>query len=84
MKKKMKLQLDDLQVETFRTTPVDGEPGTVFGHVYSRAGQFSCDAVYNTCAASCGTACESHNTCDYFTCPGYVSRWDGDAFCIEC
>jgi hypothetical protein len=81
--KKIKLRLDDLHVDTFQTAPTHRETGTVFGRVYSQPYQESCNGD-DTCANTCGPACVSLNTCDYFTCPGFVSRWDGEQFCIAC
>ena len=81
--KKIRLQLDELQVETFQTSSAQKEVGTVFGQVYSRPLQASCNGD-DTCAWTCGPACVSLNTCDYFTCPGFVSRYGDDQFCVYC
>jgi hypothetical protein len=81
--KKFRLQMEDLQVETFQTASVHREKGTVFGAVWSQPQQASCNND-DTCAGTCGTACESHNTCDYFTCAGFVSRWQNGQFCVYC
>jgi hypothetical protein len=57
--KKMKLNLDRLQVETFETAAATTERGTVHGH-YSQRG--TCDGRAATCqdgrscTARCGTA----------------------------
>jgi hypothetical protein len=82
--KKLKLQMDDLRVETFQTASGHKEKGTVFGEVWSQPFQASCNGD-DTCAGTCGTACVSNqNSCEYFTCAGYVSRWDGNQFCVYC
>ena len=81
--KKLKLDLEDLAVESFATTPEAGrDGGTVFGQqctCYTQctcpgcptcAGYGTCDASCNgTCAASCNGTCGA--TCDgscYGTC----------------
>ncbi|SOD03025.1 hypothetical protein SAMN05216486_10745 [bacterium JGI 053] len=81
--KKLELRMEDLRVDTFQTVPTDKEKGTVFGQAWSQPLQASCNGD-DTCAGTCGPACVSLNTCDYFTCPGYVSRWDGNQFCVYC
>ena len=75
---KLKLRLDDLLVDTFTTTPVQKEKGTVFGEqctCYTQCtcpGCPTCDASCNgtcnascngTCAATCDASC--NGTCDY-------------------
>jgi hypothetical protein len=69
---KRKLRLDDLQVDTFETTPVQEQRGTVFGEQCtcdeSCGGtcEWSCGA---TCAASCGGTCDNFNpSCVFFNC----------------
>ena len=81
--KKLALRMEDLQVDTFQTVSVGKEKGTVFGEAWSQPFQASCNGD-ETCANTCGPACVSLNTCDYFTCAGYVSRWDGEQFCVYC
>ena len=76
---KLKLQLEDLLVDSFDTTPVQKEKGTVFGEqctCYTNCtcpGCPSCDATcpatcaYTcddaSCAGSCGASC--YGSCDY-------------------
>jgi hypothetical protein len=79
--KKLKLDLEDLSVESFATTPEPrAEGGTVFGQqctCYTQCtcpGCPTCDAscngsCVNTCAASCNGSCV--NTCGD-TCGGYT------------
>ncbi len=80
---KLKLTLDDLAVETFDTTSVAREKGTVVGEqqctcqtVCTCPGCYTCDATCPqtcddyTCANSCGGTCEQTcwDTCG-LTCP---------------
>lgn len=55
--KKMKLQIDDLAIETFQTAPVDtGKPGTVIAHATKN--QFTCNPAVGTCFGyTCIDAC---------------------------
>ena len=77
MMNKLKLGLDDLQVDTFQTTSAPKQKGTVFGEqctCYTQCtcpGCPTCDASCNgtcnascngTCAATCNASCEG--TCD--------------------
>ncbi len=94
MQSKLKLNLDDLSVDTFDTTSVRKEKGTVFGEqctCYTECtcpGCPTCDATCeNTCAytcddASCAGTCG--DTCDYTcgdTCgPSCAKPW---LTCVE-
>jgi hypothetical protein len=75
---KLRLKLDDLQVDTFQTTSTEKQKGTVFGEQCTCYTQCtcpgcptcdascngSCDASCNgTCAATCNASC--NGTCDY-------------------
>ena len=67
--KKFKLQLDDLRIDSFSTTPAQAPKGTVFGEqctCYTNCtcpGFPTCDASCNgTCDASCNGTCDG--TCD--------------------
>ena len=74
---KLKLKLDDLQVDTFQTTAPQKAKGTVFGEqctCYTQCtcpGCPTCDASCNgTCDASCNGTCASCDascggTCDW-------------------
>lgn len=58
--RKMKLEPDALQVETFRTAAGEGaERGTVHGHFYSQVG--TCDGRVGTCqlGGTCAYGCGS-------------------------
>ena len=83
---KLKLRLDDLQVDTFQTTSVPKQKGTVFGEqctCYTQctcpgcptcAGYGTCDASCNgTCDASCNGTCVASCNCDTDgTCDPYL------------
>lgn len=65
--KKLSLELETLQVETFDTdAAISGDRGTVHGH-YSRIG--TCDARVGTCfyGGSCGPGCGT-GTCTGIYC----------------
>jgi hypothetical protein len=76
---KLKLHLDDLQVDTFQTTPVRKTKGTVFGEQCTCHTQCTCPgcptcyaSCDGTCAATCYGSCGG--TCDA-TCDG-CGTWD--------
>jgi hypothetical protein len=64
--KKMRLDLEHLHVDTFETSTVEADRGTVRGH-WSQIG--TCDAVVatcqinGTCRLTCGSKCGS-TTCE--------------------
>lgn len=66
--KKISLDLDTLQVETFSTDNTEGEAGTVYGHIPSAVGN-GCTAFYSceqtVCGSSCAGGCggSGHMTC---------------------
>lgn len=63
--KKIKLDLDDLKVESFDTQPQDASDGEVFGYQCpTYPGCPTCDA---TCPSTCPNTCP--NTC-FNTCSG--------------
>ena len=55
---KLKLRLEDLQVDTFRTTTVRKEKGTVFGEQCTCQTQCTCPGC-PTCYASCNGTCDA-------------------------
>lgn len=62
--KKMKLELENLQVDSFETVaPADGTRGTVHGHAtLVCTDQYSCDSnggsgLDDSCGATCGGPC---------------------------
>jgi hypothetical protein len=76
--KKLKLHLDDLQIDSFQTTSAEKPKGTVFGEqctCYTQCTCPGCPTCYascnGTCAASCygscGATCDAScgGTCDY-------------------
>ena len=91
--KKLRLQLEDLRIDSFTTTPMEKERGTVFGEqctCYTACtcpGCPSCDASCGGTCASCAASC--NGTCD--GCTGTVAdteecSWDscgGGRTCYE-
>lgn len=67
--KKLKLELDELKVETFDTTPVPGElgEGTVFGFnsgsTCAQTCPDTCDDTCGRCATLMGPICVTGETC---------------------
>lgn len=76
--KKLSLDLDNLQVESFATDAADGVKATVQGHMIIVSGN-GCSAFYScqatVCAASCDGPCggSGHATC------GHYSQCNGDS-----
>ena len=62
---KLTLRLDDLRIETFSTTPVQKEKGTVFGEQCTCHTNCTCPGC-PTCNASCNGTCDAscYGTCD--------------------
>ena len=91
MKGKLTLKLEDLSVDSFNTTSVRKEKGTVFGEqctCWTQCGQNTCPGCptcdntcngANTCANSCAYTCAY--TCDDASCGGgcatlaYTNCW---------
>jgi hypothetical protein len=68
---KLKLNLAELSVESFDTTRVEKDKGTVFGEQCTCYTQCTCPgcptcANYPSCNVTCGATCA--NTCDDATC----------------
>ena len=86
--KKFRLQLDDLQIDSFTTTPVRAQKGTAFGEqctCYTNCtcpGCPTCDASCNgTCDASCNGTCNCPpDTADY-SCGGTCEASCGGNTC---
>jgi hypothetical protein len=89
---KLKLQLEDLRIDSFTTTPVEKVKGTVFGEqctCYTNCtcpGCPTCDASCNgtcggTCAASCNGTCDATacGTCGY-SCESCGQTCDGSCY----
>lgn len=76
--KKLKLQLDDLRIDSFQTSEAETPEGTVFGEQCTCPGVATCDGSCNcgdtaagpTCNASCHNSCVAYETCDIWTCGG--------------
>jgi hypothetical protein len=71
---KLKLQLEDLAIDSFQTTPPESAKGTVLGEqctCWTRCGQNTCPGC-PTCDASCNGTCVNTcaNTCDDVSCAG--------------
>ena len=94
MRSKLRLQLEDLRIDSFVTTPVEKPKGTVFGEqctCYTNCtcpGCPTCDASCNgtcgdTCQASCGGTCD--NACATvgagYTCYIGCTQSAGDSHC---
>jgi hypothetical protein len=76
---KLKLQLDDLGVESFETISPAWERGTVVGEqctCYTQCTCPGCPTCVNTCAATCAFTCDDY-TCAA-SCDGScgASCWD--------
>lgn len=56
--KKLRLDLDTLEVETFAAESVPGQDGTVHGHTAAQSDCYeTCNALYNTCAPAGSCSC---------------------------
>ena len=70
MRTKLKLNLDDLAVDSFDTSRRPEKRGTVFGEqctCYTQCTCPGCPTCDNTCNATCDATCAY--TCDDATCP---------------
>jgi hypothetical protein len=66
---KLKLRLDDLAVDGFRTTPAERGRGTVRAEQGTHFSYCTCNAP--TCGATCPVTCDDATcayTCDDFSC----------------
>jgi hypothetical protein len=79
---KLKLNLDQLTVDSFDTADAAAEKGTVFGEqctCYTNCTCPGCPSCVATCDASCNGTCAGQHTCDYtcdHTC-AYGCGWTG-------
>ena len=81
---KLRLQLDDLQVESFGTTPAEAERGTVLGEQQCTCPTActcpGCDTCDATCPQTCRYTCDDSEciaSCVGETCVGNVHTcWD--------
>jgi hypothetical protein len=97
---KLKLTLEDLQIDSFTTTSVKKEKGTVYGEqctcqtACTCPGCPTCDASCNgTCGATCNGTCGASCGCatwDYscescqLTCGNWQTYVEGYALCQAC
>ncbi|HEY0019355.1 MAG TPA: hypothetical protein VGC13_23845 [Longimicrobium sp.] len=61
--RKLKLNLDQLTVDSFGTTPADEKKGTVLGEQCTCQTACTCPGC-NTCDAACGTGWTNCGSCD--------------------
>ncbi len=87
--KKLRLELDNLQVESFATDRGEGDRGTVEGHISTRCtgGGMTCDAG-NTCGdnATCGQNATCYVSCNG-SCPNPCTNENSYCFnnsCFNC
>lgn len=73
---KMKLDLDELQVESFETVAGEAERGTVHGYITGTLGCnctddtcASCEGTCDTCADTCPNTCRNTCPATCATCP---------------
>lgn len=90
--RKLKLRLDDLRVDTFQTTAVRREKGTVFGEQCTCNTQCTCPGC-PTCYASCNGTCDAscNGTCvASCNCGGADTVYDDTCYdtcaasCVSC
>jgi hypothetical protein len=68
--RKLKLQLEDLMIDSFTTTPAEKAKGTVFGEqctCYTACTCPGCPTCYASCGGSCDATCNGTcgATCDW-------------------
>ncbi|HSU15274.1 hypothetical protein [Longimicrobium sp.] len=73
--RKLKLQMDDLRIDSFDTADVPAGGGTVRGHISLAQG--SC----RTCEVTCNPSCDY--SCDY-TCDGFATYGGTHQLCVRC
>jgi hypothetical protein len=84
--RKLKLQLEDLQIDSFQTTPAERPKGTVFGEQCTCYTQCTCPGC-PTCDASCNGTCDAscNGTCDATCngCSGFTCDLSCDGYCPD-
>lgn len=94
---KLKLQLEELRIDSFDTSPAAKSKGTVFGEqctCWTQCGQNTCpgcptcDATCNgtcdgTCDASCNGTCGGYS-CDYGSCYVTCDVTNAHVVCSAC
>jgi len=90
---KLKLDLDDLVIDSFATTPeVLGDEGTIYGQtttlslVLTCGTTHSCETSHDTCWTKCAPGCVTDvtaagNTCPDLTCMGSYCQTAGSPQC---
>jgi hypothetical protein len=78
--KKLKLQIDDLAIESFETAPAAADEGTVVAHA-TQGNKYTCDPAVGTCFGyTCYETCQcvetKFDTCN-FTCDPAVGTCFG-------
>jgi hypothetical protein len=71
--KKFKLELDDLRIDSFSTTPARQEKGTVFGEqctCYTNCTCPGCPTCDASCNGTCNASCNGCGGTDYYSCGG--------------
>lgn len=87
---KLKLDLDQLAVESFDTNPSDSaRRGTVQGFVPTPAATcfITCPTCYNTCAScggTCDNSCGGTCYCSGYTCGGSCGGTCNEVTCVTC
>ena len=80
---KLRLDLDELTVESFDTARTEGEKGTV----HAAENVYCCYCCCCPCCCTCAATCP--NTCAYScygTCYGYTCEYDscgGSCYCLD-
>ncbi|MGD8778122.1 MAG: pinensin family lanthipeptide [Ignavibacteria bacterium] len=80
--KKLKLNLEDLKVESFSTEDIDKRQGTVVGNLTGTNAACESCAGFETCDACTGFSCP--NTCYEDTCEGYSCYYTNCGTPSEC
>ncbi|HEX2206857.1 MAG TPA: hypothetical protein VHG93_04190 [Longimicrobium sp.] len=81
--KKLRLRLEDLEVDAFPTTPAAAERGTVAAHSHetcflSACPGYTCETCWETCPATCdGDTCHAYS-CES-ACAGTCWEWTCEA-----
>ena len=87
--KKLRLELEELQVESFTTAELDGDRGTVEAYISVRCNtNYTCDPANNTCAyvETCGEWASCYVSCDG-SCPYPCTNENSYCFnnsCFDC
>ena len=79
--KKLKLRVDELAVQSFRTDPASAERGTVLPNALACTVNASCACP--TSPLACGTFAPTALSCAY-TSPEVCTGWTEHATCWDC